>query len=82
MDRQQSILGEHKDDHLDQVAGPIRTKHEDPRGIRLGIWVGNDERVVVGMAVVGMADVIVVDPVTTSRAVDVHTSCSVIHYCD
>jgi hypothetical protein len=29
-----------------------------------------------------MADVIVVDPVTTSRAVDVHTSCIVIHYCD
>ena len=69
MYRQQSILGKHQDDHLDQVAGPIRANHEDLRRIRLGIWVGNDEPVVVAMA-----DVVVVDPMTTSRAVDVHTA--------
>lgn len=67
MDRQQSILSEHQDDHLDHVAGPVRANHDHLRRIRLRIQIGDDEPVIVGMSDV------VVDPVTTSRTMDVHT---------
>lgn len=49
MDRKQSILSEHEDDHLDEIPGPTWAEHNKLRRIRLRIEVGDDKRVIVGM---------------------------------
>ena len=68
MDRQKSFVSEHKDDHLEQVAGEIRTDRQLPWRIAVRIDIDDDECVVRGVAYR-----IVIDAMSASRPVDLHT---------
>jgi hypothetical protein len=46
MDGQQSVVGQHEDDHLEQVAGPVWSDSQLLRWVGDRIEVDHDERVI------------------------------------
>lgn len=69
VDRQESILGEHEDDHFEKVACKVWPDGQLLGRIAVGIEVDDHERVIRGVMDIG-----IVDPVSPRRAVDLHTS--------
>ena len=68
MDRQKPVVGEDEHDHLEEVAGVIRTDGELPGRVIVRPEVDDDDCVIRGMADGGVADAM-----TSSRTMDLHT---------
>ena len=68
MDRQERVVGQFEDDHLEKVAGAIGTDHEHLRWIGVGFEIHDHDRMISGMC-----DVIVADAMAPRRPMDFHT---------
>ena len=68
MYRQEPFVGQCEHDHLEEVAGRVRSDRQLFRGVAVGIEVDHHER-----AIGGMTDLMVGDAVSSSRAMDLHT---------
>ncbi len=71
MDREESLVCQFQDHHLEEVAGAIRTDDQDLGRVRIGVDVNDDQRMVDGVV-----DIDVRDAVTTGGLVNLHTSLS------
>ncbi len=68
MYRQEPFVGEGEHDHLEGVAGRVRSDDQLLGRVAVGIEVDHHERVVGGMT-----DLVVGDAMSSSRAMDLHT---------
>jgi hypothetical protein len=68
VDHQQLIVGQGDHDHLKQVPGPIRADGQRLWRVGVRIDVGHHDRMLDRMA-----DVLVINAVAASRAVNLHT---------
>ena len=70
MYRQEPVVGQCEDDHLDEVASRVRSDRQlfQSVAIGIGIEVDHHERVIGGMT-----DLMVGDSVSSSRSMDLHT---------
>jgi hypothetical protein len=68
MDCYQAIVGQHEDDHFEQVAGAVWSDGQLLRWVGVSIEVDHDERMICGVT-----DGIVVDAVAPGGRVDLDT---------
>ena len=71
MNREQLVCGQVEKDHFEEIPRSIGPDREDLRRIRLEVEIDDDNGVVDGMQDVGITD-----PMSSRRAVDLHTEIS------
>lgn len=69
VNRQEPIVCENEDDHLEQLPGSVCADGQFLGRIAVGIEIDDNERVIGGVT-----DVSVSDAMSSGRAVDLHTS--------
>ncbi len=71
MDRHPPLVRQQKHDHLEEIAGAIGSDEQQPRSLAVRIEIDHDERVINGVANLGVRD-----PVPASRSMNIHTGLS------